>query len=334
MIIQCHAPNRVLDFGGWTDTWFAETGAVLNVAVSLFARVTITTVEHPGVEIRVHDFGEVFKIEDVATAEYNTRHNLIVAALKMLGIEQGIDVDISADVPPGCGTGSSAAIGVALTQALSLLKGRFLVPHQVAQMAHEIETKELGIQSGIQDQIASAYGGVCYIEMFAYPKSYVSPLPRDTHLKMLLESQMVFVYEGKGHLSGEVHKKVIASLKDPASSAAHALNELKGTADAAKDAMLRHDMDELAQVMNRNNSLQKRLHPEITTDNIERIERIGHANGAVGAMINGAGGGGSLMLLARPGRKSVVEKALQKEGFMTLPFILANEGARAIVSAD
>ena len=45
MIIQCHAPNRVLDFGGWTDTWFAKSGAVLNVTVSLFARVTVTTVE-------------------------------------------------------------------------------------------------------------------------------------------------------------------------------------------------------------------------------------------------------------------------------------------------
>ena len=45
MIIQSHAPNRVLDFGGWTDTWFAKSGAVLNVAVSLFARVTVTTVQ-------------------------------------------------------------------------------------------------------------------------------------------------------------------------------------------------------------------------------------------------------------------------------------------------
>ena len=332
MIIECHAPNRVLDFGGWTDTWFAKTGKVLNVAVSLFARVTVTTVERPGAEIRIHDFGEVIKIKDVATAEYNSRHNLIVAALKMLGINQGVSVDISADVPPGCGTGSSAAISVALIAALSRLKGQVLVQHQVAQLAHEIETKELGIESGIQDQIASAYGGISYIEMFEYPHSYVSSLPLDLRLRRMLESQVVFVYEGKGHLSSKVHEKVIESLKDENNPTARALEELKGTADAAKNALVRQNMDELAEVMNLNNSLQKSLHPGITTENIERIESIGRDNGAIGAMINGAGGGGSLMLLTRAGRKTVVEKALQKEGFMTLPVVVATDPVQAVVS--
>jgi D-glycero-alpha-D-manno-heptose-7-phosphate kinase len=332
MIIQCHAPNRVLDFGGWTDTWFAQSGAVLNVAVSLFARVTVTTVDEPGVEIRVHDFGEVIKIEDVANVEYNTRHDLILAALKTLEIDQGIHVDISADVPPGCGTGSSAAVTVALIEALSRVKGRRLVAHQVARLAHEVETKELKIQSGIQDQIASAYGGISFIDMFEYPRASVSPIPPDARLRSMLESQLVFVYEGKGHLSGKVHEKVIDSIKDPGNPTARALGELKTTADAAKNAMLRADMNALAEIMDRNNALQKQLHPEITTENIERIETIGRDTGAIGAMINGAGGGGSLMLLAKPGRKTVVEKALQEAGFMTLPFIIETTGVRAAVT--
>jgi galactokinase/mevalonate kinase-like predicted kinase len=129
-----------------------------------------------------------------------------------------------------------------------------------------------------------------------------------------------------------VHEKVISSIKNPHSKPARALEELKSTAEAAKDAMLRLEMEQLAEVMNLNNRLQKSLHGEITTANIERIEEIARANGAIGAMINGAGGGGSLMLLARPGRKSVVERALQKEGFMTLPFIIASQPVQAVVT--
>ena len=39
MIVKAVAPNRILDFGGWTDTWFARTGCVLNFAVDLYAKV-------------------------------------------------------------------------------------------------------------------------------------------------------------------------------------------------------------------------------------------------------------------------------------------------------
>jgi hypothetical protein len=32
-LIKCSAPIRICDLGGWTDTWFARHGAVLNIAV-------------------------------------------------------------------------------------------------------------------------------------------------------------------------------------------------------------------------------------------------------------------------------------------------------------
>jgi D-glycero-alpha-D-manno-heptose-7-phosphate kinase len=40
-IINSAAPVRICDFGGWTDTWFAEHGKVLNLAVSPWAEVQI-----------------------------------------------------------------------------------------------------------------------------------------------------------------------------------------------------------------------------------------------------------------------------------------------------
>lgn len=32
-IINAIAPIRINDFGGWTDTWFAKEGTILNIAV-------------------------------------------------------------------------------------------------------------------------------------------------------------------------------------------------------------------------------------------------------------------------------------------------------------
>ncbi|MBM3335676.1 GHMP kinase [Candidatus Sumerlaeota bacterium] len=319
MIIEAVASNRVGDFGGWTDTWFAKQGAVVNFAVDLFARVTIQTRGRRGITIYAQNFGDVVEIPDLESATYEHQHALLIAALKVMRIRQGLNVWISADVPAGCGTGSSAAVSVAMIKGLSVLSGEPLVAHEVARLAHSLETRELKIQSGIQDQIAAAYGGICYVEMYEYPNSYVSHIDVPDETRMELENHWVLVYEGARHLSSNVHLKVIAELKKKGSRTRKALETLCTTAAEAKKALLRGDLAQLAEIMNVNNAAQKALHPEITTNNFDLIEEIARKNGAIGAMINGAGGGGSILLLCRPGRKFEVERALTREGFRVLP---------------
>ncbi|MCX8036653.1 MAG: GHMP kinase [Candidatus Sumerlaeia bacterium] len=332
MIIEAIASNRVGDFGGWADTWFAKHGAVVNFAVDLFARVTIQTRRRPGITIHAQNFGEVVEIPDLEKATYRHQHALLIAALKVMKIKQGLDVWISADVPAGCGTGSSAAVSVAMIKGLSVLCGEPLVAHEVARLAHSLETRELKIQSGIQDQIAAANGGINYIEMYEYPNAYISHIDLPETVRMALENRWVLVYEGARHLSSDVHLKVIAGLKKKGSKTQQALDTLRTTAAEAKKALLKGDLESLAEVMNVNNRAQKDLHPEITTDNFEMIEDVARRNGMIGAMINGAGGGGSILLLCKPGRKFEVERALLQEGFRVLPCRINPYPARAWVA--
>ncbi len=332
MIIESVASNRVCDFGGWTDTWFAREGAVLNFAVDLYARVTIRTRKRPGITIFAQDYEDRIEIDDLNSVDYDSKHALLIAALKIMNIEQGIDVFISADVPAGCGTGSSAAISVAMIKALSLLNGQCLVAHEVAKLAHNIETEELKIQSGIQDQITSAYGGVNYIDMYQYPNAFVSPVNPSSEVFSQLENRWMLVYEGKQHLSGDVHKKVIAELEVEDSACRQALNQLRETASLAKRALLMGDIERFCEIMNINNESQKQLHSEISTENFEKIEQIGFKHGMIGAMINGAGGGGSIVLVTEPGRKTELEHALRKEGFKILPCRICFEPAKAWIA--
>jgi D-glycero-alpha-D-manno-heptose-7-phosphate kinase len=329
MIIEAVASNRVGDFGGWTDTWFAKTGAVVNFGVDLYARVTIRDRRKKGITIHAQNYGEVVEIPNLEQATYEHQHALLIAALKVMKIKQGLDVWISADVPAGCGTGSSAAVSVAMLKGLSVLSEQYLVAHEVARLAHSLETQELKIQSGIQDQIAAAHGGISYIEMYEYPNAYVSPIEVAEEVHMEIENRWVLVYEGARHLSSNVHLKVIEGLKTKGSRTAKALDTLKTTAPAAKKALLSGDIDQLGEIMTVNNEAQKSLHPDITTPNFEKIEEVARKKGAVGAMINGAGGGGSILLLCKPGRKFEVEQALMKEGFRVLPCQITTHPARA-----
>jgi len=329
MIIESRAPNRILDFGGWSDTRFAGRGRVTNLAVTLFAHVTLATRTEPGVTVHVLDYGDRLDVTDVVKEQYGTKHDLILAALKVMPLSSGLDVYITADVPPGCGTGSSAAITIALIKGLSVLAGQPMVPHELARLAHEIETEELGNECGVQDQIASAYGGLNYIAIDRYPAANVSSIPVPEAVRLALESRLLLVYEGVGHLSSNVHRQVMAGMEQPDSSVPDTLSGLIKCAQRAKDALIQGDLDALAEIMDENNGLQKELHPGITTPRIERIEETARERGAIGAMINGAGGGGSITLLCRPGTRTVVAYALRKQGFTILPCTIALDPAMA-----
>lgn len=328
-IIESRAPNRILDFGGWTDTHFAEQGRVVNLAVTLFAHVTLKSRTEPGATIHILDYGDRLEVTDVVKEQYGSKHDLLLAALKVMPAATGLDVYITADVPPGCSTGSSAAITVALLKGLSLLAGTPLVPHELARLAHRIETAELKNECGVQDQIASAYGGASCITIDPYPNASVSPVPISESIRLALESRLLLVYEGAGHLSSDVHRRVIEGMSTPGSRVRESLRGLAECAEQAKSELMRGDLDGLAEIMNRNNALQKQLHPDITTERIERIEETAKRSGAIGAMINGAGGGGSITLLCRPGARAVVSSALKKDGFIILPCTMARDPAMA-----
>jgi D-glycero-alpha-D-manno-heptose-7-phosphate kinase len=331
MIVKAQAPNRVLDFGGWTDTWFAGSGYVLNFAVSLYAQVIIATRARPGVSVIAQDFGEIIDIAEPGAEPYDGKHDLLKAAVNVMGIDK-LDAYVYADVPAGCGTGSSAAISVALIGALSMLTGEYYRPEQIGRLAHELETKELGIQSGVQDQVAAAVGGISYHTIDPYPRVTTSPVRVNPEIAWELESRLVLVYTGERHLSSEVHEKVIADYQACNPSTRKAMDTLKTTPQLAASALWKGDFAAFAEIMNLNNSAQKALHPGITTDRIEQIEGVARPAGAIGFKINGAGGGGSVTVLCETSRRRQVEERLKAAGYQLLPCRFDWEGLRTWVA--
>ena len=60
--------------------------------------------------------------------------------------------------------------------------------------AQKIETELLQQQCGIQDQIASAYGGINYIEMYEYPHATVSQIRVPDAVWWELESRLALIF--------------------------------------------------------------------------------------------------------------------------------------------
>lgn len=331
MIVKAIAPARILDFGGWTDTWFAKHGRVLNFAVDLYAKVVIVTREKPGASIVAQDYGEAVEILDPSQILYDGKHDLLKAALNVTEVD-GVDIGVYSDVPPGCGTGSSAAVSVALVGALATLADMHLTPHEVSGLAHKLETEELGIQSGVQDQIASALGGIGLHTIDPYPSVSSSPVRLPENMVLELESRLLLVYTGESHLSGDVHKSVISDYEAGVERTVGAIETLRTMPMVAKSALMRGDFVELAEMMNINNAAQCKLHPSIKTDKIAELEEVARKAGAIGFKINGAGGGGSVTILCASGNSREVESAVKQSGYRVLPCHLDFRGLRVWIT--
>ncbi|MBP1769081.1 MAG: kinase [Candidatus Aminicenantes bacterium] len=67
-MIHARAPLRINDIGGWTDTWFAREGWVLNMAIAPPVEVQVKAFENRGsrgkrVLLHTENYGESFRVD-------------------------------------------------------------------------------------------------------------------------------------------------------------------------------------------------------------------------------------------------------------------------------
>jgi D-glycero-alpha-D-manno-heptose-7-phosphate kinase len=331
--IRARAPIRVCDNGGWTDTWFAKYGTIFNIAVSPYACVEIDVyTRHErayAVEIFAENYGERF----VHSPGWS-HHPMLEAAVSMTALpdDVALDIRLHCDAPAGAGTGTSAAVIVAMLCALDAIRAPHMTAYDLAMAAHAVETRMLKRQCGIQDQLAAAFGGVCFIDMFDYPNASVSRLSLPEALSLELEHRLMLVFLGKAHNSSDVHEKVIHELED-AGPGDRRIAALRRTAERSRDALLSGDLRALGAAMIQNTDAQAGLNPALVGADAARVIDIARRHGALGWKVNGAGGDGGSITLLGDGRgeaQRAMLRAISAAGAYTpIPIRLSHEGARA-----
>jgi len=323
-VVFSRAPVRICDVGGWTDTWFYERGAVFNFCVDLYSYVRIIENNNDKINIISENLDLSTEIKNYRKIEYDGILDLLKAAVKRMEIKTGLDIFVRADAPPGCGTGTSASVAVSLIAALARYSNKYLVPYEIAELAHKLETEELQMESGVQDQYAAAYGGINFMEI-DYPSVKISNIRVDEKRICELESQLILVYLSS-RSSSEMHKCVIENYESGHEETIKAFKIIKNCAIDMKKAINSPDIEDMGEIINRNWVAQKKLHPLMVNSIIENTEKIAKENGAIGFKCNGAGGGGSATILAGVGSEYNLKKKLIESGLTLLPCKLNLEG--------
>lgn len=346
-------PMRVFDIAGWTDTHFAKHGVVQGMSV--FSRLFGTRHRYLGVRVELtarlaKDGVGTFRLitPDIGINSVFVpgvtelkRDDLLQAALRAISIPTGLDIVVrlsSHDVPPGASMGTSASAVVGLVAALEYLRRGEIDPSWVARKAHEVETQEVGVECGVQDQgIVSLCSGATMVDIYDYPAFSVFGLPLSLDTRERWENQALTIVYGVPHRSGDVHLMVIRKIQ----KYGHlypGLEALRLLPAEARYCLIDGDIEGYGRVGIRNTECQRKLHPRLISPECQLLIDIAQANLAWGWKVNGAGGpdGGSLTILCNGMGKLPTAKAIWERfpGAVILEHKLATEGIRPRVTVE
>jgi D-glycero-alpha-D-manno-heptose-7-phosphate kinase len=286
-------------------------GAVCNVAINLGVHVAFTPNESSTLKLLHEASGH----EETVVLPFPILHQkpktlaeAAVAAIN-LGGNQGGDVIVRSDTPPGSSLGGSATYSVALLVALD--PARLSDRHALAALAQELETKWLGHSCGTQDQMAAAYGGISFSEI-TYPEFTQEQIQLSEDFLHRFESSLLLVYTGESHFSSGMHHTVIDELERGVDSVVSAFHHLHECAREAASALRSEDINHYKAVVNQNWEAQKALHKDITTDTIESLHQAVLALDQNAAFKgSGAGGGGSVAVLVEPDKRAEIADSIK-----------------------
>jgi D-glycero-alpha-D-manno-heptose-7-phosphate kinase len=161
MTLHARAPLRIDFAGGWSDVPVfadAEGGRVVNAAIDRYVHVEVVLGAR---RIRLHalDLDEHVTLATSRDIRYDGTLDLHKAALNMLPVTGGIEILTRSDAPGGSGLGASGALDVALLAVLAQARNERYAREELAELGYLLETSELGLLGGRQDQYAAALGG-------------------------------------------------------------------------------------------------------------------------------------------------------------------------------
>jgi len=212
----------------------------------------------------------------------------------------GVHVDINSSSPPRSALGGSSAAAVALVLAFSYVFEQMGVKPlsrlQIALLAQALEASVAGVPCGLQDQLASVYGGV---NAWYWQEGTKQPYFRKKSIVKKksfnnLKRHLLLAYCGVPHESKDINKKWVRQFLAGKNRKLWA--EIIACTQKFIEALTALNFKDASVLMNREVSIRRKMTPEVLGNVGEELIDSAVKNNC-GARFTGAGGGGCIWAL-------------------------------------
>jgi D-glycero-alpha-D-manno-heptose-7-phosphate kinase len=325
-MIITRTPFRISFFGGGTDypPWYRDHGgAVFATTIDKYCYITCRRLppffEHKHRIVYSH-------IENVRHIE-EIKHPAVRAVLKWANVEDGLEIHHDGDLPARSGLGSSSAFTVGLAHALYGLRGQMVSKNILARDAIHIEQDLIGENVGSQDQVSAAYGGFNRIDFHRDDSFDVTPVIVPVNRRNELRGHLMLCFTGFSRIADQIAKSQI----DNFNSRETELKRMREMVDEAIAILAnsRVAIDEFGKLLDLSWKYKRSLSDQVSTPEIDQIYDEAMRAGAIGGKILGAGGGGFMLLFAKPERHSAIRERLKE--LVHVSFNFDDSGSRVVL---
>src|SRR5271155_1771653 len=274
--IRAKAPLRLSFAGGGTDVapfLEREGGCVLSATISRYSWGMLAPRSDNQIHIESADLGALFYFDTQSNLVYDGKLDLAKAAIRNLlngDGHKGFDLFLQTDAPPGSGLGSSSSLMVNLIGLLREFKNMPLTEYEIAEMAYTIERKQLGIQGGMQDQYAAAFGGFNFME-FSADRVLVNPLRIHQDTTNELEHNLLLCYTGKPRANEGIIQDQVGRYEHNEEKTLEGLRRQKTLAVEMKNLLLQRKLDEFGSLLHEAWEFKKQISPKISNPHIDEM---------------------------------------------------------------
>lgn len=325
-MIITRTPFRISFFGGGTDypAWYREHGgAVLATTIDKYCYITCRHLP-PFFE---HKHRIVYSVIENVCHIDEIEHPAVRTVLNWAKVDEGLEIHHDGDLPARSGLGSSSAFTVGLAHALYGLRGQMVSQEALARDAIHIEQTLIGENVGSQDQVSAAYGGFNRIDFHRDDTFDVSPVILPLHRRDELRDHLMLCFTGFSRIADQIAKSKIDNFKNRET-------ELKRMREMVEEAIAiladeRVSIDEFGKLLDISWKYKRSLSDRVSTPEIDQIYDEAIRAGAIGGKILGAGGGGFMLLFAKPDRHAVIRECLKD--LVHVSFKFDDSGSRVVL---
>lgn len=267
---------RIGLMGNPSDGFFGKT---ISACIRNFC-AQVVLIESPRIKIvphSIHDpteFSDLTELEETANRDgYYGGIRLLYATCKRFSEycrERGIKLDdrkfsiiYDTNIPRQVGLGGSSAIIVSLLKALMEFYGlteKDIPLEDQPGLVLSVETKELGINAGLQDRVIQTYGGLVYMD---FNREVMERTGHGIYERMdpkLLPNLFLAYVKASGKDSGKMHNEVRFRFNQGDKEIIEAMATFARYAEEAKHSLERRDYKRLGELMNMNFDLRRKIY--------------------------------------------------------------------------
>ena len=334
MIIRSKAPLRLGLAGGGTDVSpFSDIygGCILNATISLFAYCDIIPRNDNRIVMITEDRGERFESESMRELPLDGNLDILKAIYNRVVKDFDLpplsfELHTFVDAPAGSGLGTSSTLVVAVLGAFVQWLRLPLAEYDIAALAYSIESIDLRLAGGKQDQYAATFGGFNFMEFYAENKVIVNPLRIKESIMNELSRNLVLFYTSTSRSSADIIERQQKNVVANNTQSIEAMQQLKKQAVLMKEALLRNELDKIGDILNLGWEYKRQMARGISTDLFEDVYKAALNAGARGGKISGAGGGGYIFFYCPDCVRYKVIEALSNFGGKVRRFEFTKQG--------